>query len=610
MNICKKGKAASSIESYLKNFSKLTLVLFVVCLLMTIFRLWLAVQTPLIPHMDSVFDDQLFIYYSREILKGDWLGPYSFLALRKNIAYSAFMCLCFITGLPYQFLLCIFLAISIVVFLNAVKPLVSSIEVRLILYCMMLFSAETFTYRFIQATYRMGIIIPLVLLIFSGYIAIYLRRNEPTKKLVVWGIIAGAGLAAFWFTMESSSWVLPFVLVCTIVLVVTFIISSIKSRTSVKNAVKRICTSLIPVLMVVLAWISIASVNFAYYGTFVTNDYTEGSFATFAAEMIQIDSGESSATVWVSRQALATAIEHSPTLRSIETPLWNAWDSWSNVSGKDGELYGDFCWWALRSGYQDAGGYNTGAETQEFWTQAASELASAFASGELKQKQGIYIARTMQPIRQADLSTWLMHISQQVPALFSPEVILGNVGINSSYQAGTNDNSGYDWLRFVQTLSPGRVSIGMEDSTTIGAKPFLELDSFVAKGTYYSWLVLTILSIVVFFPTVSMLRKRRMLLPFLLILSGLLLSCLVLIIGTSWFTEFFWASRDTLAVSESIAGYAIGIYPLFEMSVCLVIGTFASGIGMKYLRQPHKDATEEALVPHHLAISLQRDASR
>lgn len=80
-------------------------------------------------------------------------------------------------------LIMVFLCVSIIVFRVAIKPMIPSLNIRCVLYLVLIFSAESFTYRFMQATYRLGVVVPCVFLVFSGYIALFLRRDESVKNL-------------------------------------------------------------------------------------------------------------------------------------------------------------------------------------------------------------------------------------------------------------------------------------------------------------------------------------------------------------------------------------------------------------------------------------------
>lgn len=68
-------------------------VLLIICVSFTLIRFWFAVQTPLVPHMNSLFDDQVFVAYAKSILeKTGWAH---ILILRcANILDILYSCVC------------------------------------------------------------------------------------------------------------------------------------------------------------------------------------------------------------------------------------------------------------------------------------------------------------------------------------------------------------------------------------------------------------------------------------------------------------------------------------------------------------------------------------
>ncbi|WP_156099582.1 hypothetical protein [Bifidobacterium saguini] len=325
-------------------------------IILAFIRIWIATQTPLVAHMSSLFDDQAFINYTRNILSGNWLGDYSHLTLRKSPGYSLFLTLSFYTGIPYQTLLTVFLVIAVLFFLHAVKPLIPNDIVRVILFAGLLYSPNSFTYRFLQATYRMGIIVPSAMMVFAAYIAIFLYRHQSPKQLAIYGIFGGIGNAIFWFTMESSIWIAPFIITCSLVIFIIWCIQKYQGTISLSTLTKKGCILAIAPMFTVIAGLGLSCMNYMHYGVFLVSDYTQGSFARLASTIVHIkakDSDKYGSSVWVTRNAIDLAFKNSPTLRTVEPDIRKAWDGWAGSTTK--ELQGDFCWWALRTGYQDAG---------------------------------------------------------------------------------------------------------------------------------------------------------------------------------------------------------------------------------------------------------------
>ena len=534
-------------------------------------RIWIAIQTPIVAHMSSLFDDQTLINYTKNILSGNWLGDYSHLTLRKSPGYSLFLAISFYIGIPYQALLITFLVLAALFFLHAVKPLVHNEIVQVILYAGIIYSPNSFTYRFLQATYRMGVIVPSTMVVFSAYIAIFLYRNQPTKKLIPYGIVGGIGCAIFWFSMESSVWIAPFIVTSSLVLFIVWCTDKNKETASFLVLMKKGCVLAITPLITITAGLGLSSINYMHYGVFLVSDYTQGSFAKLAAEIVRIkanDSDEHGSSVWVTRNAINLAFKNSPTLRTVESDIRKAWDGWAGSDTK--ELQGDFCWWALRTGYQDAGYFKDAQKTQQFYEKASQELHTAFSHGKLKERTGLFISSSAPPITKNTASIWLKHVGKLSLDLVNPKTILGNVGTHAPSSSTADINSDFDWLTFVRTASSGRVAGVEGDSTNQLFRPILRANLALAALSYISWF--TLASVGIFAAIQATRQRRRKTGEMLLCASGLILSGAILIMGVSWFVEFFWTSSVSGESSVSIAGYGIGFYPVWEMFICIVAG--------------------------------------
>lgn len=368
---------------------------------------------------------------------------------------------------------------------------------------------------------------------------------------------------------------MPFVIVCSLISAGYWLARYMRKRNSLKVLVGKLMLIVIPLMGVGASWMLFAALNYHYYGVFLVNDYMEGSFSDFASEAIKVDAGDSEDGVWITRADLDDIIENSPTLQTIEPELRAAWDGWAG-GGSPAQIRGDICWWAFRTGYSDAGGFTDARETQHFWANAADELEHAFSDGKLKEKNGFYLSKSTQPVTGGSVIPWLKHTAFFMFKLSSSDTILDNVGINSPYQYGSNpDNSDFDWLRFVETISPGRVAGEEGDVAAEKSKVFLELNSFVASVAYCLWCILGVLCLPCCIMLIWRLIKKNEvqgLITFLLVAVSMLLSALAVVMVNAWFTEFFWVNGTLDSVTESMAGYAIGYYPLIEMMICTIIG--------------------------------------
>src|SRR5882672_12484202 len=74
--------------------------LLITALLMVALKLWLVAAQPVVAHGNASFDDRLYLALAEQMLKGNWLGPYSQFTLMKGPMYSLFIAGAVCSGLP------------------------------------------------------------------------------------------------------------------------------------------------------------------------------------------------------------------------------------------------------------------------------------------------------------------------------------------------------------------------------------------------------------------------------------------------------------------------------------------------------------------------------
>ena len=87
----------------MKEFKKVNMdkIILVIVVVLTFFRIVLAVNTPVGIATDQTYDDNLLYNYSINLSNGNWLGEYSQLTLSKGISYSLFIALNEKLMIPY-----------------------------------------------------------------------------------------------------------------------------------------------------------------------------------------------------------------------------------------------------------------------------------------------------------------------------------------------------------------------------------------------------------------------------------------------------------------------------------------------------------------------------
>lgn len=601
-----------------------TVVMAVLACAAAVIRVLLAYKTPVSSHTFATIDDGLLINNAISIWHGEWLGPYGEYTLAKNPGYSMAMALFRIVGIRYQLGFALLLCFACAVAARSLRPLVPRSSICLALFVVLLYVPAFFTSSFFQRIYRNGMAMEVVLLLFSSYVGLYLRRKDALPKMLVWALISGVSLGFFSIVMESASWVMPFVLVCTLVMLVLTLRDALGERVlpsggnrvpthmgkafdnnsaeveanvepQGKNAlvvVARIVLLLCPLAIYVIFPLGVTSINNSHYGVALVNDKYQGEFARASADMMNIDVDYPDDRVWLSVDALNKALEVSSTLREMEPQIRKAWELWGSVSagfnatvpGNEQQVLGDHPYWALRSAYEDYGGYSKSApETERYWAKVANEIEAAFDSGKLHKKTGLSISSTTQPMPNQRVASWVLSSVQALGWYAWGDQLFPAI-IQPLPDTFAMDGRLEDQMAARELLGNNTIfKLGddlFEDKTTEVAQPWLKLDRFLGNNLIRVQRALLCLSIVgVFALLVLDIRSRNIDgVRSALILLGLFLSSFVLVFGASWMISFLSSGESAMSAAVSAFSYCGPIYMLVAYAECLVLGRVAQKI--------------------------------
>ena len=342
-------------------------------------RFWIMKSSNWAIDLNSFFDSRLQISNAIKILHGNWLGDYDKFTLCKNISYSLFLVALNLLHLSYPDGFCIFVCFTCWLLVRSLKPIIKNDIIRKIIFVILLYNPVGLSFH--ALTFYRNTIQPWnALIIISCLIAIYLRRNEKISSLIPWGLTGLFFTGFFWNLREDSVWIMPFLLVGSIVTLIHFIIENKKVKPT-------ICFSLIllmPFVGIVLWNNIISGINYKYYGLYATNDRTETYAAKVLGLLIRIDDGENSGSdVWVTSKSIEKAAEVSPTCASLNLI---SFDQWPKV--------GDYSIWALRDSTYYKGYFRDAKTTDDLYKIVYQELKAAFDDGRLQRRKGIQLSNT------------------------------------------------------------------------------------------------------------------------------------------------------------------------------------------------------------------------
>ena len=523
-------------------------------ILFTILRIAVACATPMVPNMTQVNDDLLLVRYAQSLSNGEWLGIYDKMTLVKNPGYAFVLLLPGLFGIPYQALFIIFQALSALCFAAVAHEVLGGAPGALVAFLVLLFMPELFTFELFQRIYRMGIIIPFVISLFSAYIMLYLRRNHSPLEMLPWAAIAGCSLLALCIIKEDGIWVFPFVGVVSIILLAHWAFSRAAEAFDTASLIARLTILVIPVALLIAGTGVIRAQNYHEYGIATTCERTDSGFARLASNLLMVAGDNNNPNAWVSSDSLEQAIAVSPTLASIEPEIHAALDEWPNAAN------GDLIFWALRNAYAYAGGYADGASADAFWHTAAKELGDALDSGALPRKQGLQIAASLPPVTTSDVLPLVRTCAHNL------RIVLFHKEANVWRSPGSGELD--DQMAAAEFIN-GATAVDDEHGMSFVQQGALDINQTVLSLTRRFDMPICIVRILSAAVLLYIAFKKHYApaRDACLFALGLTLSMIVLLVGVSMQTSYLTEMADW-----STYMYCAGIYPLAWMTTVLTVG--------------------------------------
>ena len=374
-----------------------------------IFRIILSSRLPSYILSDMPHDDGWVVSRALYILRGEWLGPYDQFTLIKGTFSPLLMAFSTYIGVTFRGLNTALYCLACVIFIIALNSIIKNRWLQVFCFVVLLFNPITYALETGQRIYRNSIGQWEILLIFGCLIAIFLRRNESAKRLLVWVLICGLTLGAFFQTREDGLWIYPFVLIITFATVIAYLIDKIGPK-------KKIFLFFLPIIIAYILNCFTIFANYLYYGASIINDRSGGNYAKVAGDLYAIKPNADDVNLYTSEaykdlyytiyvSTMEKAFIVSPTLNSASDSIRDAikiWASWEQL--KTGQVSTDHMLFALRDGVKGAGYYKSLAETEAFYGKVHEELQLAFSAGEL-QKHGFPLSPLIKRFQVNDFIT-------------------------------------------------------------------------------------------------------------------------------------------------------------------------------------------------------------
>jgi hypothetical protein len=351
--------------------------------LLTTIKIWLTRGQGIFAIGSAGHDDRLFVELAQHLIRGEWLGPYNELTLAKGPLYSLFIAAAFLVGIPLFLAQQTFYAAACALVARSLRPAIPSAGIRFGLFALLLWNPMSYDMPGMGRILRQQIYGSLALMIFAGLIALYLRRREPSRRLVPWALLSGLSAGAFYLTREETIWIIPSLLL----LAAAFVVSSWRESKILRlNAMRMTALGLLAASLPVLA---VSTLNKHYYGWFGTCEFRAEEFQDAYGAMLRVQAGPHMAYVPVTREAREAMARVSPKFAELQQQFtsglalgWaQASEFFTHLPPSEGQIGGGWMMWAVREATARAGHCGNAAQAMVFYRDLAREINQACDQG-------------------------------------------------------------------------------------------------------------------------------------------------------------------------------------------------------------------------------------
>lgn len=324
-------------------------------------------------------DDALFVSLADSIMHGRWLGDFNELTLAKGPVYSLFLALVGLAGIPLLMAQALFHALACMALVVALRPLVPSMNARLVLFAVVLFDPQTLSSEAVGRVLRSGIQPALTLFVIAGAIGLATRIDRAARSVIPWAVLGGVAFLLFWYSREEGIWLVPSV---ALILGVAFLHALFQPKRARLVALAMLT---LPVVVFLPGSWTLRLVNAHYYAAPVAIDVKDSAFPEAYGALVRIIPSQRNPTTPVARETRQRAYEVSPAFAELrpflEGAVGDGWVALSQSESKgaryDGEIHGGWFQWALREAAAKAGRYHDAATAGAYWRKVAAELNAA-----------------------------------------------------------------------------------------------------------------------------------------------------------------------------------------------------------------------------------------
>lgn len=338
----------------------------IMMLILLVVKLWIVGVQPLYIK-GAEHDDALYAREAINIINGRWLGEYNDRILSKGVTAVLFIAGAYKLGISYLMAQQILYFLACVSIIHMLKHVIQKKGALLLCYMILLFNPISYSDAF-SFVYRDGVYTALTLFFIAFSFQIFFHYKSDMKKVIVYSIAFGMSLAAIYLCREETSCLLPYLVIATIS-VLGFILGDKKCQ---KKRKRILCILGIPSVILFVYIIVISSINYHYYGRFITNDFTSKEFKDAYGALTRIKQENYIKRVPLNEESRNLLYKLSPKFRELQEFFEGAGEKYKNKRTKDYQE--GFLYWAVREGAYRLGYYENAKTAEQFYIDLAKEI--------------------------------------------------------------------------------------------------------------------------------------------------------------------------------------------------------------------------------------------
>ena len=416
------------------------LIFIVLILLIVIVKQVLVANLPIYILAHAKQDDTLMVDMAMNMMTGNWLGEYNELIFTKGIMFPLFLVIGHFLGMSYISFQTIIYTLSCLFFIYSIKDFIKSKWILFGIFVCLVFNPVSFANNTLLRVYRNGITMSQVLIIMGSYIGMYMNRTDK-KNVAFFSIFAGIGFSSMYHTREDAFWIMPFMLVVTIILISLLIKD--KKKEILKTGKKLLFLYVLPFIIMSVVTNIISYINYCNYGIYTYNELNDSNFTKCMKALYSVKPNEEIEYVSNTKEKLERIAEVSPAFAEITEKMFNEnysyYDSYDRKPG-DGEVEDGWFFWLLRESVIETEGYSDAKTINEYYARVADEINLAIKEGKLEE-QATMPSSLMPPWRNGNFGKLFSAFGEEIGFILNydaVEISLKNSVIDKKYNSYEN----------------------------------------------------------------------------------------------------------------------------------------------------------------------------